>query len=71
MNISDQVRAAINNCGLSRYAVSKITGVSEGMLSRFVAGQTDMTLRTLDRLASTIGVRVVVTQPKRRAKKGG
>jgi len=68
--LSDQVRKAIKGCGLTRYAIAKESGVSEGMLSRFMAGQTDMTLRTLDRIARLIGVTLKVSRPKRTKKKG-
>ena len=63
-DIGDQVRQAIENCGMSRATISRSTGVSEGMLSRFVHGETDMTLRTLARIAPVIGVRVIVKRPK-------
>ena len=67
-NIREQVRKAIDSCGMSRYAISRATGVSEGMLSRFMSSETDMTLRTLDRLSAVIGVRLVIDRPKRRRK---
>ena len=68
MTMSDQVRRAIENCGMSRYAIAKASGLSEGGLSRFMAGQRDMNLRTLDKLAPVIGVRLVVDRPKSRRK---
>ena len=72
-NYSDQVRRAINQCGMSRYAISKASGVSQGMLSRFVAGEMDMTLRTLGRIAPFIGVDITVvkrTKYKKPSRKG-
>ena len=70
--ISDRVIRAIETCGMSRYALSKASGVSEGELCRVVAGQRSMTLRTLDRLAPFIGVRVTVKRPKKtKTRKGG
>ena len=68
MTMSDQVRRAIENCGMTRYAIAKASGLSEGGLSRFMAGQRDMNLRTLDKLAPVIGVRLVVDRPKSRRK---
>ena len=32
-SMSDQVRRAIENCGLTRYAIAKQTGITEGGLS--------------------------------------
>ena len=65
-NISDQVHHAIDECGLSRYAISKRSGVSEGMLSRFMSGQTSMSLRTLDRIAPIVGLTIDFKRPKKK-----
>jgi len=70
MNMSDTVRDAIEKCGMTRYAIAQRTGISEGALSRFMSGDRDMTLRTLERFAHIIGVRLVVSRPKMRRKKG-
>jgi transcriptional regulator with XRE-family HTH domain len=64
-SISEQVRRAILNCGTTRYALSKASGVSQGMLSRYVAGEREMTLRTLDRLAPFIGITVTFKKQPR------
>lgn len=64
--MSNQVRQAIDNCGMTRYAIAKATGVSEGALSRFMSGDRDMTLRTLERIALLIGVSLTVKRPKRK-----
>ena len=66
--MSDQVRKAIQNCGLTRYAIAKQTGITEGGLSRFMAGERDMNLRTLDKLAPVVGVRLVLHRPARKCK---
>ena len=66
--MSDQVRDAIDGCGLSRYAISRATGVTQGALSRFMSGQRDMTLRTLERIAPMIGVSLRTKRPLRQRK---
>ena len=66
--MSQSVKRAIEECGLSRYAISKATGVFEGTLSRFMADKADMTLDTLDKLAGVIGVELVVKQPSVKGK---
>ena len=68
MDMSDQVRRAIRNCGLTQYEIAKRTGMTQGALSRFMAGDRDMTLRTLDRIAVTIGVKLTVGRPQTRRK---
>lgn len=37
--VSETLRRALENCGRTRYAVSKETGIPESVLSRFVHGQ--------------------------------
>ena len=66
--LSDQLRQIIADCGMSRYEISKQSGVPEAALSRFVNGKTGLTTDTLDRLAPTLGLELTV---KRRLKKGG
>ena len=66
--LSDQVRKAIKGCGLSRYAISKQPGVSEAMLSKFMAKKNDLTLGTVNRMAPILGVRIVVDRPKSKVK---
>lgn len=67
--ISDQIRAAIDGCGESRYRISKQTGIEQSVLSRFMAGQVGMTVETLDKLGAHLGLELVVTREGDR--KGG
>ena len=62
---SKQVEKALLKCGLTQYKVAKASGVSAGMLSRFLSGQTSMSLRTLDRIAPLIGIKVIFHKPKK------
>ncbi len=61
--ISQRVCRAINGCGHSRYSIGNQSGVSEGMLSRFISNQVSMSPRTLDRIASIIGIELAVNNP--------
>lgn len=38
-SITETLRAAMNRCGVSRYAISKVTGIPQSVLSRFADGQ--------------------------------
>ena len=67
-SMSDIVRRAIRQCGLSQYQIAKQTDISEGGLSRFMRGQRDLTLGKLEEIADVIGVKLVIT--KKRRKKG-
>jgi hypothetical protein len=53
--VSDSLRKALEQCGQSRYAVSKATGIPESVLSRFVHGQ-PLRGANLDRLAEHLGM---------------
>lgn len=67
-NIEDQLRAAILASDMSRYRLSKLSGVSEGQLSRFVMDRDDprhrtLTLASAARVAEVLGLEL---RPKRR-----
>ena len=57
---SDQIRDAVNASGLSRYAICKTIGLSQGAMSRFMAGNSGLSMGALDRLAECIGLEVVI-----------
>jgi transcriptional regulator with XRE-family HTH domain len=63
--LSDQIRAAVKNSGMTRYRISADSGVQQSTLSRFLRGG-GMSLDTLDRLADLLGLEVVVRRAKRR-----
>ena len=63
--LTGQVRRAIADSGLSRYAISKASGVDQAALSRFMAGKVGLTLTSLDALADVLNLRIVVGKPKR------
>ena len=59
--LSEQLRDAILNCGQSRYAISKETGISEQALSKFVCGhQKGLSWDSVDILAEYLGLEIVV-----------
>ncbi len=64
---SDQLRRAIEAGDQSRYALSKETGISQAVLSRFMHGKGSLSLDSFDRLAEALGLELV---KRRRPKKG-
>ena len=54
-SFSEQVRSAIENSGLTRYQIAKMSGVSQSALSRFVVDGREMNTATIDLLAETLG----------------
>ena len=55
---SDQIRQAIEECGMSRYRISKETDISEPTLSWFMSRQRGLTMNVLDILAEFLGLNI-------------
>jgi ribosome-binding protein aMBF1 (putative translation factor) len=66
--LTDQIRRAIDESGVSRYRLWKETGIDQAVLSRFMAGKAGMTLKSLDVLADALELRVVTGRSKRKAR---
>jgi len=54
--LSDLLREAIRDSGLTAYAVAKRSGVAIQMITRWLAGERDITLTTADRIAAGLGI---------------
>lgn len=55
----DALRSAIQNSGLTRYAVAKQAGVGFAVLNRFVAGERDLRLETAAKICDALGLELV------------
>jgi transcriptional regulator with XRE-family HTH domain len=55
---ADQLRAAIENCGKSRYQISKETGVPQDSLSRFVSGDRGLSMESIEQLFENLGLKI-------------
>lgn len=71
-DLLNMMRKAMETSGQSRYRISKETGIAESVLSRFMSGETALTVETVERLADYLGLEIVL-RPKRGrgARKGG
>ena len=58
--LSEQIRQALNDCGLTRYRIWKETGISQVTLSRFVNGERGLPMKTLDRLADFLDLNISI-----------
>lgn len=67
--LSEQVRDAILQADVSRYAIAKATGVSQPTLSRFVHGERGLSIDALDRIGLYLGLSITTNRPHRPAKK--
>jgi plasmid maintenance system antidote protein VapI len=62
---SDELRQAVDDCGLSRYRLCKELDIAESTLSRFMSGERGLTMKCLDRLAALLDLHVTVEQQKK------
>jgi hypothetical protein len=69
ISFSGEVRQAIVDCAQTRYAISKATGIAESTLSRFLAGERGLPMKTLDKLADYLDLHIT-TGMRRHSKKG-
>jgi transcriptional regulator with XRE-family HTH domain len=60
---SDQLRRAIRDSGMTRYAISVITGIDQGTLSKFMKGERGLSLAAIDKLMDHLGLEV---RPRKR-----
>lgn len=66
MKLTDQIRQIVKDCGQTRYAISKATGIAEPVLCRLVSGERFLSAEALDTLADYLGLELV---KKRKAKR--
>ncbi len=66
-SLSQQWREAIIVSGISRYEISKQTGVSQAALSRFVLGKRGLSVKAMDAIGLFLGLSIT----KRRRSKNG
>lgn len=52
--LEDQIRKAIKKSGISGYRLAKISGVSQGAISRFINGKRNITLPTASKLVKAL-----------------
>jgi plasmid maintenance system antidote protein VapI len=68
--ISEVLRQAIIDSGLSLLRLAQETGVERASLSRFVAGKRSLRLDMADKLAAYFGLQLAKTGKNSSAKKG-
>jgi plasmid maintenance system antidote protein VapI len=65
--LTDQLRAAIDRSGMSRYAVAKAIDLDQSTLSRFMSRKAGLALDTVDKLGVLLGLQLVAERkPSRR-----
>lgn len=58
VKLSDQIRQAVDESGLTRYRICKTLKVAESTMSRFMAGKGGLSLAVLDGLADLLDLNI-------------
>ena len=66
--LTDQLRQAIDDSGLTRYRISKETGISETVLSNFYNGHRGLSMEALNTLGDFLQLKITLG---RKPEKGG
>ncbi len=67
MTVTSTLRHAVENCGQTRYAISKQTGIPASVLSRFVAAGKPLRGENIDKLCNYLNL-VLVPKPAKTRK---
>jgi plasmid maintenance system antidote protein VapI len=67
--LTDQLRSAIDACGMSRYAVAKAINLDQATLSRFMSGKAGLSVATIDKLGELLGLQLVAVKKHGRVRK--
>jgi transcriptional regulator with XRE-family HTH domain len=63
-SLSEQLRIEIQRCGKTRYRLSQETGVSQSVLSRFIAGKSELTIANAEKVCKAIGTEMILKTKK-------
>lgn len=63
IKLSDQIRRAIDGCGMTRYRLSKITGISEARFSKFMGDGSGLSMEAIDTIADTLLLNITSDLP--------
>jgi transcriptional regulator with XRE-family HTH domain len=60
LKLADQLRQAIDDCGLTRYAIAKRTGIDESALAKFYNGHRGHSMEALNALGEFLELRITL-----------
>lgn len=63
----EQLRRAIKESGLSRYAISKATGIDQAQLSNLMSGKAGLGIDNIEKLMNYLGLELTL-QPRKEPK---
>ena len=56
--LTDQLRQAIDDSGLTRYRIAQETGINESALSKFYLGQRGLSMKALNTLGQCLQLKI-------------
>ncbi len=59
-NLSDQLRQAIDDSGLTRYEIAKQTGINESALAKFYNGHRGLSMEALNALGEFLQLKITL-----------
>ena len=68
--LSDEVKAAVDAAGMSRYEICKRIGLAEAAMSRFMSGKAGLGMKTLDKLADFLDLHITTGKKAEKGKRG-
>jgi transcriptional regulator with XRE-family HTH domain len=67
--LTDQLRKAIEDCGLTRYEIAKQTGIDESALAKFFNGHRGLSMEALNALGKFLQLTITMgRKPDRKGK---
>ena len=66
-SLSDELRQAIADSGVSRYGIWQQTGIDQGSLSKFMDGERGLSMESIDKLAELLGLHICTDAVKPRS----
>jgi transcriptional regulator with XRE-family HTH domain len=58
--LADQIRQAIDDCGLTRYEIAKQTSIDESALAKFYNGHRGLSMEALNALGEFLQLKIVL-----------
>ena len=66
--MSDQLRQAIRDAGVSRYKIAQDTSIYESTLSKFIHGERGLSMDSLDQLGEYLELEITTRRKTRQRK---
>lgn len=67
---SDQLRQAVEQSDLTRYEISKRTGIAQSILSRFLNQGAGLSLESIDKVCECLSLRLTAEESTKKQKDG-